>query len=325
MQTSGKPLTHQLDLNLLELFTTIYQTRNLTATGARLGLSQPAVSARLARLRLSYGDELFVRSRRGVVATALAHELAAPIASALQTVRSTVEREAFIPQRSQRLFRIAMSDIGERYFLPRLSQWLAGAAAQVSVQTLSPSADELQQGLDSGAIDLAVGFLPGLGKRMHRQLLFVERFVYLMRGDHPALREPFNLALLRRLHHVLASPPGTQHQAAVERVLLGPRVRATVSLRVQSFLSIGPIVAGSDLVSPVPSNLASLLSPALKLRTCAAPIALPAFEVCSYWHPRVNRDAASLWLRHAFEQLFKPPAASPRALKGAAAAAGASN
>src|SRR5262252_9933228 len=122
---SGAALSRRLDLRLLELFECVYRTRNLTAAGARLGLSQPAVSRGLARLRAAYGDPLFIRQQRGVQPTPMADRLAAPLASALGIVQATAERLTFDPRSDRRHFRVAMSDIGERFFLPRLLERLA--------------------------------------------------------------------------------------------------------------------------------------------------------------------------------------------------------
>jgi len=304
MHLQGRPLTRQIDLNLLELFDTVYRMRNLTATGVRLGLSQPAVSHGLAKLREMYGDPLFIRMQRGVAPTPFAEQLAEPVATALRIVRATIEKPGFVPARESRRFRVAMTDIGERYFLPRLGQWLATEAPGITIETLSPGSDELSDGLASGDIDLAVGFIPQLGKQVHQQTLFVERFVYLMRNGHPAREGKLGLAHVRQLRHIVACPPGTHHLAAVEKVLTQPKVRANISMRVQSFLSIGPIVAGTDLVSPVPSNLAALLAQNLDLHCCPPPIRFPSFDVCSYWHRRVHQDPGSIWLRGAFAALF---------------------
>lgn len=304
MQPQGKSLTHQIDLNLLELFDTIFRTRNLTAAGIRLGLSQPAVSYGLAKLRESYGDALFVRMQRGVQATPLAEQLAQPIAEALHIVRGTIKKTAFAPEQSTRVFRIAMTDIGERYFMPQLSQWLASHAPDVVVETLSPSLAELSEGLASGDVDLAVGYLPGLGKQVHQQVLFREHFVYLMRNGHPAGTDKLTVEQLRNVGHVVACPPGTQHLATIEKVLTSSRVKARIALRVRSFLCVGPIVAETDLVSPVPSNLARLVAPHLDLCLCDPPTKFPGFDISMYWHMRVHQDADSRWLRDTMMRLF---------------------
>ncbi|MFT4226744.1 LysR family transcriptional regulator [Micropruina sp.] len=304
MHATGKPLTRQVDLNLLELFDTVYRLRNLTAAGQRLGLSQPAVSYGLARLRDMYGDALFVRMQRGVQPTPFAERLADPVAQALEIVRGTFAKVVFEPAEARRTFRIAMSDIGERLFLPYLTTWLAQRAPGVSVETDSPSLDELSEGLASGEIDAALGFMPGLGKQVHQKTLFTERFVYLLRAGHAFRGETLPTTLVRQLPHVIASPPGTEHASAVEKVLQQPRLKATVALRVRSFLSLAPIVAGTDLVAPMPSNLAGVVARHLGLRVCAPPVRFPAFDVCLYWHQRFHQDPASLWLREGLVGLF---------------------
>jgi len=300
----GKPLARQVDLNLLELFDTVYRTRNLTEAGQRLGLSQSAVSHSLGRLRRSYGDELFVRMPRGVQPTPFADGLAEPVRAALDIVRGTLGRSAFEPQRSDRVFHLAMSDIGERLFLPRLLAELAVAAPGVLLRTSSPDLPALADGLAGGAIDLAVGYMPGLGKRFRQQRLFSERFVYVADANHPHMAEPPTLARMRSLRHVVAAPPGTHHAAAVEEVLTSERVRAPIALRVGSFLSVAPILEGSELVALLPSNLARVVGPRLGLRAQEPRVAFPGFEVSMYWHPRYHREPGNAWLRDLLHGQF---------------------
>jgi DNA-binding transcriptional LysR family regulator len=304
MHPQGHPLSRQIDLNLLELFDVTFRTRNLTATGARLGLSQPAVSYGLAKLRRMYGDALFVRMQRGVQPTPTAMRLAAPIAAAMQIVRGTIKKVEFVPTEARRTFRIAMTDMGERYFLPRLAQRLTVDAPHVMIETLSPGLAELVDGLVSGDIDLAVGFIPGMGKRVHEQALFSEQFVYVMRNGHPAAQDALTAARIRKLRHVVASPPGTRHLYAVEKVLTSPQVRSEIALHVKSFLCVGPIVADTDLVALVPANLAALVANNLNLRVCTPKLKFPAFDVSMYWHRRFSQDSASGWLRNTIKNLF---------------------
>ncbi|MHB8478005.1 MAG: LysR family transcriptional regulator [Steroidobacteraceae bacterium] len=300
---SGKS-TPNLDLNLLELFESIWRTRNLTATGMQLGLSQPTVSRGLARLRETYGDELFVREQRGVAPTPFAQTLSEPVPAALAIVRRTIEKPSFSPTTDSRRFRVALNDIGERFFLPRLATWLAENAPHVVIETVSPSREDLQTGLASGEIDLGVGFLPGLGKQVHQKRLFREKFIYIARLRHPTVDGQLLPAQLSKLPHVVGSPYGTAHAAAVEKVVTGPRVRAVVSMRVRSFLSIGPIVANSDLIAAVPSNLAALVSEHVALQLITPPVRFPGFDVSMVWHRRFHVDPAGAWLRRVFVDLF---------------------
>jgi DNA-binding transcriptional LysR family regulator len=300
---TGRSASH-LDLNLLELFECIWITRNLTAAGERLGLSQPAVSRGLARLRETYGDELFVRHRRGVEPTGFAKTLAEPVSTALAIVRKTIEKPRFSPLEDTRRFRVALSDIAERYFLPRLAAWFADHAPHISIDTVYVSREELLAGLDAGEIDLAIGFLPGLGKQVYEKRLFEEKYVYIARLGHPVVDGRLRVSQLRKLPHVVGSPEGTRHAAAVEKVLMGPKVRAVVSMKVGSFLSIAPIVAASNLVAVIPSNLAALVSEHVGLQLIEPPVHFPSFGVSMVWHRRFHTDPAGVWLREVFIQHF---------------------
>ena len=304
-RSRARPLPRQLDVLLLELFDCILRTGNLTAAGTELGLSQPAVSRALARLREMYKDPLFVRQQRGVTPTPFAEALAMPVAAALQTLRSTFERPTFDHAREKRVFRVAMSDVGERLFLPRLMDHLAAQAPGVAVEAVSPSLGELQDGLASGRIDLAVGFLGALSKQTHHRRLFRERFVYVARQGHPVVRGSLRREQLREVPHVVGGPAGTQHAAAVEKVLAGPRVKARVALRVHSFLCVGPVVAGTELIGVVPSNLAAVVAGHMPLQLIDPPVQFPGFDVTMVWHQRFHRDPGSEWLRGVFVGLFE--------------------
>ena len=300
-----KPLNRQLDLNLLELFETVMRTRNLTAAGARLGLSQPAMSRALARLRQMYGDALFVRHQSGVLPTPFAERLAPTVGAALDAIRSTLERPGFDETRQQRTFRVALSDVGERIFLPRLMASLQQHAPHVSLEALTPTPEMMSAGLASGQIDLAVGYFGGMGKQLRQQRLFKERFVYVLRAGHPALQGPWSRETLRGLGHVVGGPEVMQYLAAIEKVLHGPQVRAQVALRVHSQLCIGPVVAASNLAGLMPGNLAALVAAHMPLVLREPPLRFPGFEVTMLWHDRYHLDPASQWLRALFVQLFE--------------------
>jgi DNA-binding transcriptional LysR family regulator len=296
---------NRVGLQLIELFISVYRTRNLTHTGLQLGLSQPAVSRGLARLREAYGDPLFVRLQRGVQPTPFADHLAEPLAAALSIVQGTIERPAFVPMTDDRRFRIAMTDIGERYFLPRLIKHLAKAAPRVSIEAVSQALPELKSGLASGDVDLAVSFLPNLGKQVRELCLFRERFVYLARAKHPVVRGRLTKEMVRELPHVVVATPGTRHAAEVERVLAISRTKVPIALRVSSFLCVGPIVAESDLIAAVPEKLAELVATSLKLQRIDPPMQMPGFDVSMGWHQRFHRDPGNEWLRDQFVDHFQ--------------------
>lgn len=300
-----RPISRKLDLNLLDLFETVYQTRNLTQAGEHLGLTQSAVSRGLGRLRVMYGDVLFVRQQRGVAPTPFSDELAPLVSSALDTVRSTLLRPSFDPSTVVRTFTVALSDVGERIFLPRLVEHFAIHAPGVSLEVVSPDAEQLASRLASGKINLAVGYFGALGKQVHHQRLFRERFVYIARRDHPILSKNLRREQIRMLAHVVGGPEGMLHARSVEKVLGGPRIKAHVALRVHSLLCVGPIVAQGDCIGLVPSNLAGMVASHMPLQIIEPPVQFPSFDVAMVWHDRFHSDPAIVWLRSVFSMLFK--------------------
>lgn len=308
MRAIGKPLSRRIDLNLLELFDTVYRLRNLTAAGRRLGLSQSAISHGLAKLRDAYADPLFVRTQRGVQPTPFADGLAEPVAGALEIVRSTLVQPVFEPAQAQRVFRIAMTDVGERMFLPHLVGWLARQGPGLRLETSAPGVAELYEALGNGAIDLAIGLIPGMGKQVRQRLLFHERFVYMMRRGHPEHASVLSLEQLQRLPHAIADPQGNDHAIAVEKVLAEAGVKANIVLRVRSFLGLAAIVADTELIAPVPSNLGRTMAGSRQLEICEPPMSVPGFDVSVYWHQRFHHDPASVWLRDGLAVLFQDAA-----------------
>lgn len=300
----ARPLSRQVDLNLLDLFETIYQTRNLTTAGSRLGLTQSAVSRALGRLRDMYGDALFVRQQRGVAPTPYADALAAPVTSALNTLRATLRPPSFNHEEQSHTFRIAMSDVGERIFLPKLLNHLTTAAPNVVIEAISTSQEQLQEGLNSGQIHLAVGFFGALSKQVHHKRLFREQFVYVAREDHPLVNGKLEREQLRNLRHIVGGPDGMLHAMTVSKVLSGNRVKAPVVSRVHSLLCVAPLVASSDMVGVLPSNLAKVVAGHMPLQIIKPPIQLPSFDVTMIWHDRFHREPATVWLREIFSKLF---------------------
>ena len=301
----SRPLPRQVDLNLLELFEAVYRSRNLTAAGAVLGLTQPAVSRGMGRLREAYGDALFVRQQRGVAPTPFADALAPPVSGALDTLRATLMRPSFDHAAQARTFRVAMSDVGERIFLPPLIDHISRLAPHVVIEAISPDEDELHDALTTGRVDLAIGFFGSLSKQIHLRRLFREQFVYVARQGHPAIDGRLKREQLRSLPHVVGGSKVMQHAAAVEKVLAGPRVKAHVALRVHSLLCIGPVVAQSDVVGLLPSNLAAVVTDHVPLQVLAPPIQFPRFDVTMIWHDRFHRDPSGQWLREVFASLFE--------------------
>ncbi len=294
-----------LDLNLLLIFDTLVRERRVSATAHRLGMTQPAVSNALKRLRGQLGDPLFVPTARGMEPTAFAMELADPIARALGTIHDTLSQHTrFEPEGSQRRFVVAMSDIGEIYFLPRLMERLAAEAPGVTLATVRTTGAGLAEDLASGAVDLAVGWLPQLDEGFQQRRLFNHHYVCMFRAAHPLARKrTVTLQDFEAAEHVVVSATGTGH-ALMDQSIDRLGVRRRVVLTVPHFVAVGHILAATDLVATVPERFARHCVEPFRLRLAAHPVKLPEIAIRMFWHPRFRREPGSQWLRGMFHELF---------------------
>ena len=287
----------RVDLNLLVVFDAIYRARNLTAAGEAIGLSQPAMSHALARLRWMYKDPLFVTRRQGLQPTPYADEMAPTVFQGLSAIRGTLEKAGFDPAVSTRGFRLAMSDIVERVLLPPLCKHLDAVAPGISIQTLQPAVRDMREAMSAGDIDLAFGAIPELGPSFRQQLIYRSSYACVVRAGHPTIRDTLTLRQFREGVHVLAVSKGTAHGETVERALLAPNVKARIGARISHFLAIPGIVTNTDFIATIPKTLAELFRQTLNMRVLTPPVPLPAFEIKLYWHERSHLDAGNKWLR----------------------------
>ncbi len=197
-----------VDLNLLRVFDAVLRERGVTPAAARLGLTQPAVSNALARLRALLGDALFVRTPKGMDATPFARELAEPVRQALVLLESALAHgPGFDPATATRAFRFYMSDLGQIEFLPPLVERVQRDAPNVRLEAIALDVEHIADALATGALDLAIGFLPGLGAPVRRRHLFRDPYVCLMRADHLTLPARVARVFERRGNFKSLPPP----------------------------------------------------------------------------------------------------------------------
>ena len=293
------------DLNLLVVFDAVLAEGNISRAADRLGLSQPAVSNALARLRKATGDRLFVRLGQGVAPTPYAARIAGPVRQALATIRvSLSENQGFDPATSDRAFALYLTDLGEAFFLPRLLARLSRVAPEVRIRTL-PMPQEAAAGvLRSGEVDLAVGSLPDLQAGFYQQRLFREHYVCIAGTGHPEIGTRLSARRFAAARHAIVTPAGTGH-GVIERTLVAHGLEDRIVLRVQNFLVLPSIVATTDLVALVPHSVGSQLSRHNDVRLLPVPIPIPSFDVKQCWHERFHEDPGNRWLRQQFADLFR--------------------
>ena len=293
-----------VDLNLLVVFNELQKHGRVSAVAQSLGISQPGVSNALARLRKLLGDELFLRTSRGMVPTPYAESLAQPIADALSALLVTLSARArFDPARSERAFVIGVNDVGETYFLPRLMRALDGAAPGVTIRTVRTTSINVKDEMERGRIDLAMGFLPGLKSGFFQRKLFSQPYVCVFRRGHPLARTGVSARQFRAAEHVAIVSEGTGH-GVVDEVIEQAGIRRRLRLTVPHFMAVGPVLAATDMIAVVPRRFADCACEPFGLATAPCPVKIPESVINVFWHTRSHREPANQWLRQVVVDEF---------------------
>ena len=290
-----------VDLNLLRVFDAVLRDKGVTSAAGRLGLTQPAVSNALARLRAAFGDALFVRTAAGMDPTPFARELAEPVRQALALLESALAHgPGFDPTTSTRAFRFYMSDLGQIEFLPPLVERVQRAAPGVRLEAVALEVEDIADALAAGGLDLAVGFLPGLAAPVLREALFRDPYLCLMRADHP-IKSLSKKQFLNASHALVTYRGGHRViEEALERAGLARRI----ALRVPHFTVVPMILERSDLILTLPARVARVFERRGRLKALPPPVPIPPAEVAVHWHERFEADAGNGWLREQVVALF---------------------
>lgn len=291
-----------LDLNLLVALEALIEERQVTRAAQRIGLSQPAMSGALSRLRRILGDPLLIRTRDGMQPTPRALALAAPLAQALRQIERVFEHEGvFNPKASSRCFTLRMSDLLEHLLLPALLDRLGRSAPGIALDIVHLSPERTIEALEANEIDFALSTgLKPLRRALRAEPLMQDRMVCVMRRGHPAAKRRLTLEAFLGLKHMKVSMSPTDSRF-VDDVLADMRRRREVRLNVPHWLIVPKVVRGSDLVAVMSERAArSFGEEGLVLRDL--PFACPPFTWCLYWHRRTEEDRACSWLRERLRE-----------------------
>jgi LysR family transcriptional regulator, mexEF-oprN operon transcriptional activator len=292
-----------IDLNLLVVFDALMQERNVTRAGQRIGLSQPATSSALARLRHLFDDELLIKTPNGMEPTARAIELEGSLRSALLQIQSAFAgQEQFVPETSARVFRLGMSDYAELVLLPELMQCLSQQAPGVQIQIKATDRREVLSLLDEDEIDLAIGFYPQQSSWHRQQVLFEEQFVCVCRQNHPLIKSPLTLETYLAASHLLVSLR-EDRVGRIDRYLMAQNQQRRIVLSIPHFLLTGFILARTDLVAALPERLASVWMGFLPLQRLPLPFQVSGFAVSMLWHAKNQDEPGHIWLRSLLSEL----------------------
>jgi len=310
MNKAGRTVSfNNFDLNLLRVFDAILQTRSVTTAASNLHLTQPAVSKQLNRLRELLEDPLFVRTNDGMAPTPRAEALAGPIRQALSEVRNAIEQQlGFDPGTSERTFRIFMNDVGQMALLPRVLAVIVKEAPLVNIQTVQIPTQRMRSvGLESGDVDLAVGYFEEFDGSMHRQVLFEEHYVGMVRAGHPTIRDVLTFEQFLQTPHLVYQPSGGGHGSQenfVDKAFWQAGVERRVAVRLGHAVGISAMVSHTDWLVIVPQMLAQACANLVDVSILDLPIEIPRFQIAQYWHDRFHTDPGSRWLRSVFARLY---------------------
>lgn len=299
-----------LDLNLLLTLDVLLDICSVTATAKKMGVTQSAVSHRLARLREFFDDPLLVSAGDDLVLTSKAQALQAPLRDALRGLRDVVLRtEPVDPAKTQRIFTIAAADLAEISILPGLLGRLSDVAPAVRIRMLGRSfvtGDALAAGRADFAVAPGEGTIPGVGLQQTRgirqRILTLDDFSVMARKDHPRIKGRLTLKRYLEETHVLVAPQG--HPRGIVDSVLGRRGEERhVAVQVASFLSAAFLLVETDHLLTCPTSLTGATAEPLGLRVLKPPFDLPTTRLFLYWHERMHNDPVHQWLRSELLEL----------------------
>ena len=286
-----------LDLNLLVALDALLEEKSVTRAAKRVGLSQPAMSHALSRLRDVLSDPLLVRNGQQLACTPRALELAPRLRENLESLRATLfDTNNFEPSSAERTFSISTADYASLILLPRLMSELTHEAPNVDVHILPPLVDDIAGKLARGELDLVIGIFSSEQTSLYIKHILYEKFVCMLRRDHPYAKRPLTLERYCELRHIMVAPQNTRGSFVdTELARLGKTRR--VALTVPQFSIVPHVVATTDCVWTAPEKTAHQYATMLPVTLRPLPIQLAGFTLSLAWHERMHNDQGHRWFR----------------------------
>ena len=283
------------DLNLLVVFDAVMRERSVTRAAQQVGLSQPAVSHALARLRHMLKDDLLVRTPAGMAPTPRAEQLAGPVRHALGEMQLALEPEAFVPAQAERCFALAVDNCAAIVVAPALVGAVAAGAPGVRLDLRPSGTLDVEDLIDRGELDLAIGPLTADRERFVASQLFDDAFVAVLRHRHPGTRRSLTAEALARLPELEISSSGDD-TGFLDRWLAEQGLARRIAHRAP-YLSAARLLAETDLVAIMRRRVAVVLVANRDLRTVELPGRSPTVATAMLWHRRLDAHPAHRWLR----------------------------
>lgn len=288
----------KLDLNLLVALDVLLVERSITRAAKRLNLSQSATSGVLARLRDYFEDDLLTQVGRNMVLTPLAESLADPVRSVLLQIQSTIETKPdFIPEESNRHFRVISSDYPTSVLLSDVTRRLSLLAPKITVEIVTPAESPLEQ-LDRGEVDLLIMPEKFTMAEHPSEVLFEDTYSCVIWASNTLVKDTISLDQYMALGHV-ATLWGSQQQPSLEEWFLkSAGLSRRIEVSVGNFNALPHLVIGTNRIATMHTRLARLFANYLPLRILPPPIDMPTIVMKMQWHKFFDKDPAHIWFRN---------------------------
>jgi DNA-binding transcriptional LysR family regulator len=285
------------DLNLLPVFVTLMEERSVTRAAERLGITQPALSNALARLRVLMRDQLFIRERYGIQPTPKALELAPVIAATLEKLDGVIlSQQDFVPAKAERLVTVASNSYIEFGLIPAVVARLRDVAPGIKLRMTSYGSELAETGVISGTTEMVFGRIVGAPDNLVVQHLMDDGLACVLRADHPEIGDKLTRAQYERLKHVNVMPPG-RLRAGLYQKLEEAGLKRDVVVSVTHFLAVPELIAVTDYCTLLPRLICHRLARDPRLKVLPTPVDLGTFPIEMAWHVRYRNDPAHRWLR----------------------------
>ncbi|WP_184471488.1 LysR substrate-binding domain-containing protein [Rhizobium esperanzae] len=293
------------DLNLLPVFLALMEERSVTRAAVRLGITQPALSNSLNRLRETLHDPLFIRERYGIKPTELAEEIAPTIEAALAQLDDLVSnQQEFQPAQAERLFTLAPNSYAELVLMPALAARMRQLAPGIKLRMTPFGNDLAETGVISGTTAMVFGRIVDPPDNLVVQHLMDDGLACVVRADHPEIGDHISREQFESLKHVNVLPPG-RLRAGLFQALGQQNLKREVAVSVTHFLAVPEMLVATDYCATLPRLICRSLERDPRLKILPPPVDLGSFPVQMAWHVRYRHDPAHRWLRSMIGELAR--------------------
>lgn len=297
------------DLNLLVHFDALMTCRSVSRAAVQIGISQPAMSAALSRLRRLLNDPLFVRDDGQWHPTSRAQDLHQSFRPLLDRWRSeSLPREAFDPSTARRVLSIYASDYLQFAVMPKVIAAMSKAAPEIELRLFPAKLFHGLSMIETNHVELVIGHFPQPAPALRMRFLFEERAVCTVRNDHPCLRQRWGLDPFLAYPHADLAAHTRNFSQQIDDALTAMNRTRKIGATLSSYLACPFVVGASDFVATLPFSVANGLQKVSRTTLLEVPLALPMFNVSLYWHERHHEDSAHAWVRQFIGNTVSPSA-----------------